>query len=80
MALSPDGRVAAVGTTDREVQLWDMQQGTLLFKQRADVGTRASDRPAQVGDGVWSIAFSPDGSRLATGTDDGLIQMWGLGH
>ncbi|MEH1919560.1 WD40 repeat domain-containing protein [Nostoc sp.] len=27
---------------------------------------------------VWSVAFSPDGKRLASGSNDSTIKLWGL--
>ncbi len=27
-------------------------------------------------DWVWSVAYQPDGSRLATGGDDGVVRIW----
>jgi WD40 repeat protein/serine/threonine protein kinase len=32
--------------------------------------------------GLWSVAWSPDGKRLATGGDDGVVKLWesGTGH
>jgi hypothetical protein len=26
--------------------------------------------------GVWAVAYSPDGSRLAAGGDDGVVRVW----
>jgi len=28
-------------------------------------------------DSVWSVAYSPDGTRIASGSADGTVRMWG---
>ncbi|KAG2153489.1 uncharacterized protein EDB93DRAFT_1135178, partial [Suillus bovinus] len=27
---------------------------------------------------VWSVSFSPDGTRIASGSDDNTVRMWGV--
>src|SRR5262249_20743584 len=57
--------VAAAGTKDDTVYVWDAQSGTSLF---------TLPHP----DAVLSVAFSPDGRFLATGCADGKARLWRL--
>ncbi|WP_280276391.1 TIR domain-containing protein [Nocardia wallacei] len=74
IAYSPDGRRLASGAglvignldrADRTVRLWDTSTG------------RQIGQPL-VGHESWvaSVAFSPDGSRLASGSDDDTVRLW----
>ncbi len=64
-AFSPDGRfVAAVGNTGG-VDLYDLKRRTLVREMRGHGTT------------VWDVAFSADGSRIATsGYDDKTVKLW----
>ncbi|BCM70370.1 hypothetical protein CFC35_08295 [Streptomyces sp. FBKL.4005] len=68
MALSPDGRLLAVGHTSASFSLWDVTDPARARRlARTDVG--------HIGP-VGAIAFSPDGSRVATGSVDGALVLW----
>ena len=64
VAISPDSRTVAGGTSDGLVWLWDARSGDLV-RQLAGHLTK-----------VRGLAFSPDGQLLASAGDDGLIYVW----
>lgn len=66
LALSPDGSLLAVGTTNSEVRIWYVASGTPLCTLQGHQ------------DWVRSVAFSPDGSLLASGSDDGTVRLWNV--
>jgi len=62
--LSPDGKLLATCSYDRQVHLWD-------------VGTRALVRSFTAHTGaVFDLAFSPDGTILASASADGTVKLW----
>jgi WD40 repeat protein len=61
---SPDGKLIAVGTSEKDVELREMPKGNL--RQTLSGHTAA----------VVAMAFSPDGTRLATGSQDSTVRMW----
>lgn len=65
IAVSPDGRyVAACYRYDNFVRLWEIESGRVV---------RTYSGHSQ---DVWSVAFSADGSRILTGSDDGTAILW----
>jgi WD40 repeat protein len=67
VAVSPDGKLLASGSSDYTIILWDMETG-----QR--IGEPLDVRPYGIGTGVESIAFSPNGELLASGGSN--IILW----
>ena len=63
IAYSPDGTLLAVASSIG-IWIYDAQTGEAL-----DLLTGHTD-------GVWSVAFSPDGNTLASGSYDDTVRLW----
>ncbi|MGH3129304.1 MAG: protein kinase domain-containing protein, partial [Gaiellaceae bacterium] len=66
LALSPDGRTAAIGLDDG-IQLIDVRTGAV----RKSRGTLASNP-------IW-LLFSPDGKIMVSTSRDGMVTLWDAG-
>jgi WD40 repeat protein/serine/threonine protein kinase len=62
VAISPDGKTLASSTN--LIELWDLPNAHL----RATLKGQGGD--------VNMVVFSPDGSKLASASDDGLVRIW----
>jgi WD40 repeat protein/transcriptional regulator with XRE-family HTH domain len=64
VAVSPDGRYWAVGSSSGEVRVWREEGRTPHLALRAHA------------DRVLAVAFSPDGRLLATASIDSTVKLW----
>ena len=73
VAFSPDGTRIVTGSRDRTTRIWDARSGTLMLQLNEFTSgvTETSSRS-----GATSVAFSPDGTRIVTGSQDMTAKVW----
>lgn len=64
LALSPDGKILAVGTSEKRIHIWDITSRSII-KTLQDQKYVSSQ-----------LVFSPDCKLLASGDTKGLIHLW----
>lgn len=75
VAFSPNGQQLASGSNDQTVRLWQLEAGDL---ERGHFETGQGQILTEHAERVRSIAFSPDGRMLASGSSDASIRLWDM--
>jgi hypothetical protein len=66
VAVTPDGRHAVSGSSDKTLRVWDLENGRTLRWLEGHVG------------GVNAVAVTPDGRRAVSGSSDKTLRVWDL--
>lgn len=61
---SPDSRFVALALGNHSIQVWDIPNDRLVAERHGHLGE------------VRSLAFTPDGRRLISGSEDGTVRVW----
>ena len=91
VTFSPDSKTIVSGSTDKTIKFWDAGGLALPIRNQnsnpnltfsllvaATLELKAEEQSAHIGR-VWSVAFSPDGKNIVSGSQDKTIKVWDAG-
>ncbi|KIJ42157.1 hypothetical protein M422DRAFT_171537, partial [Sphaerobolus stellatus SS14] len=79
VAFSPDGQRVVSGSADKTIRIWNTYTGELAsrpFEGHTSTVTSLVSRPFSHTNMVTSVAFSPDGQWVVSGSDDATTGIW----
>jgi len=74
LAFSPDGQRLATTANDGTVRVWLLASGSARLQ--AWMGHQGRSPMTDASFQVRAVAFSPDGTQLVTGGQDGMARLW----
>ena len=75
MAWSPDFKQLVTGSLDKNIKVWDATSGALVKECK---GFDEKTSPKGHRDGVFTVAFTPDGKQIVSGSSDRTIKVWNV--
>ena len=75
VAFSPHGKRLASGSGNATIKVWDAETGREVITLKGPEWS-VIRVPPDLEPGPRSVAFSPDGKRIASGRLDGTISIW----
>jgi WD40 repeat protein/serine/threonine protein kinase len=77
IAVTADGKRIATAGAEGTARLWDATDGRQVLRIDVDTGViNATTKPCDDLKGVCSVAVTPDGRRIVTGSEDGSVKIW----
>jgi WD40 repeat protein len=86
VAYSPDGKRIISSGNDNAIRIWDAQTGLPISEPLQDDNDKMHWLDEQEGEGpssvlfagINSVAYSPDGSHILSGSNDGMVRLWDI--
>src|SRR5262249_49560539 len=74
---SPDDKQVATGALDGVIKIWDTEKcAELCLNKETAVKAKPLHKMKAHSGGVYGLAYSPDGKRLASAGADGMVKIW----
>ena len=78
LAFSPDGQTLASGSSNETVKVWNVSDGALIHTLQGHTDWVTWLRNFITS--VTSVAYSPDGQTLASGSTDNTVKVWNVSN